>query len=114
CLSYKALCGTGQKQISFDRVPIDRATEYAAEDADVALRLWKRFRNRLPFERVTRVYEMIDRPLVEVIGRMERDGVKVDREALKTLSAEFNVQIADLEERICGEAGCRFTIGSPQ
>jgi DNA polymerase-1 len=114
CLTYKELCGTGQKQISFDKVPVDRATEYAAEDADVTLRLWMRFRNRLPFERVTRVYEMVDRPLVEVIGRMERDGVKVDRAALKALSAEFNVQIAELEERICGEAGCKFTIGSPQ
>ncbi len=114
CLTYKEVCGTGQKQITFDKVPIDRATEYAAEDADVTLRLWKRFRHRLPLERVTRVYEMVDRPLVAVIGRMERDGVKVDREALKGLSAEFNVQINALEERICGEAGCKFTIGSPQ
>ena len=114
CLSYKELCGTGLKQITFDKVPIDRATEYAAEDADVALRLWMRFRTRMPYERVTRVYEMVDRPMVEVIGRMERDGVKVDREVLKALSSEFNLQIAELEERICGEAGCRFTIGSPQ
>ena len=114
CLSYKELCGTGQKQITFDKVPIDRATEYAAEDADVALRLWTRFRARMPFERVSCVYQLVDRPMVEVVGRMERDGVKVDREMLKTLSAEFNVQIAELEERICGEAGCKFTIGSPQ
>lgn len=114
CLTYKELCGTGQKQITFDKVPIDRATEYAAEDADVALRLWTRFRARLPLERVTRVYEMVDRPMVEVVGRMERDGVKVDREVLRALSAEFNVQINALEERICGEAGCKFTIGSPQ
>jgi len=114
CLTYKELCGTGQKQITFDKVPIDRATEYAAEDADVALRLWTRFRARMPFERVSRVYQMVDRPMVEVVGRMERDGVKVDREVLKTLSSEFNVQIAELEERICGAAGCRFTIGSPQ
>ena len=114
CLTYKELCGTGQKQISFDQVPVDRATEYAAEDSDVALRLWRRFRNRLPFERVTRVYQLVDRPMVEVIGRMERDGVKVDRDVLKALSSEFNAQIAALEEQICGEAGCRFTIGSPQ
>jgi DNA polymerase-1 len=114
CIAFKDLCGTGQKQISFDKVPVDRATEYAAEDADVALRLWMRFRHRLPFEQVTRVYEMVDRAMVAVVGRMERDGVKVDREVLKSLSAEFNVQIAELEEKICGEAGCRFTIGSPQ
>jgi DNA polymerase-1 len=114
CIAFKDLCGTGQKQITFNLVQLDRATEYAAEDADVALRLWMRFRTRLPFEKVTRVYELVDRPMVAVIGRMERDGVKVDREVLKSLSAEFNIQIAALEEQICGEAGCKFTIGSPQ
>ncbi|HET9429496.1 MAG TPA: DNA polymerase I [Allosphingosinicella sp.] len=114
CIAFKDLCGSGQKQITFDKVPVDKATEYAAEDADVALRLWVRFRTRLPFERVTRVYELVDRPMVAVIGRMERDGVKVDRDVLKSLSAEFTTQIAALEEQVCGEAGCKFTIGSPQ
>ncbi|HST36984.1 MAG TPA: DNA polymerase I [Allosphingosinicella sp.] len=114
CIPFKSLCGTGQKQITFNLVQLDKATEYAAEDADVALRLWLRFRARLPFEKVTRVYELVDRPMVAVIGGMELGGVKVDREVLKSLSAEFNVQIAALEDRICGEAGCKFTIGSPQ
>ncbi len=114
CLTYKEVCGTGSKQISFDKVPVERATEYSAEDADIALRLWRRFRARLPLERATRIYQQVDRPMVSVIGRMEREGVKVDREALRGLSAEFNTQIASLEERICGEAGCTFTIGSPQ
>jgi len=113
-ITYKELCGTGQKQISFEQVPLDRATEYAAEDADVTMRLWKRFRVRLPHERVARVYEMVDRPLVPVVARMEREGVKVDRDELSALSAEFNEQIVGLEERICGEAGCKFTIGSPK
>ena len=113
-LTYKELCGTGQKQIGFEQVPLGRATEYAAEDADITLRLWKRFKTRLPHERVTRVYELVDRPLVPVVARMEREGVKVDREELSKLSAEFNEQILALEERICGEAGCRFTIGSPK
>jgi DNA polymerase-1 len=114
CLTFKELCGTGQKAISFDKVPLDRATEYAAEDADVTLRLWTRFKARMPHERVARVYEMVDRPLVPVVARMEREGVKVDREELKKLSAEFSTQIMALEENICGEAGCTFTIGSPQ
>jgi len=114
CIAFKDLCGTGQKQITFNLVQLDKATAYAAEDADVALRLWLRFRARLPFEKATRVYELVDRPMVAVVGAMERDGVKVDREVLKSLSAEFNAQIAGLEERICGEAGCKFTIGSPQ
>lgn len=114
CIPYKSLCGTGQKQITFDRVPVDKATAYAAEDADVALRLWLRFRARLPFEKVTRVYEMVDRPMVAVIGGMEQHGVRVDREALKGLSAEFNTQIAALEAEVHAEAGGPFTIGSPQ
>jgi len=114
CIAYKDVCGSGQKQIKFNQVPLDRATEYAAEDADVTLRLWKRFRARLPYERVTQVYETVDRPLVPVVARMESHGVKVDREELGRLSQEFSLQIAALEERICGEAGCQFTIGSPQ
>jgi DNA polymerase I len=114
CLAYKEVCGAGQKQIKFNQVPLDRATEYAAEDADVTLRLWTRFRTRLPHERVARVYEMVDRPLVPVVARMEREGVKVDRDELTRLSSEFSHQIVALEERICGEAGCSFTIGSPQ
>ncbi len=114
CLAYKEVCGTGQKQIKFNQVPLDRATEYAAEDADVTLRLWTRFKNRMPHERVARVYEMVDRPLVPVVARMEREGVKVDRDELHKLSREFSTQIIALEERICGEAGCSFTIGSPQ
>jgi DNA polymerase-1 len=114
CITFKDVCGSGQKQISFDQVPLDRATEYAAEDADVALRLWKRFRTRLAYERVTRVYEQVDRPLVPVVARMEREGVKVDRGELEKLSAEFNLQILALEDRVCAEAGCKFTIGSPK
>jgi DNA polymerase-1 len=114
CLTFKELCGTGQKQIKISQVPLDRATEYAAEDADVTLRLWRRFKARMPHERVARVYETVDRPLVPVVARMEREGVKVDREELTRLSAEFSTQIASLEETICAEAGCKFTIGSPQ
>ncbi len=114
CLTYKELCGTGQKQIKFNVVPLDRATEYAAEDADVTLRLWKRFKTRLPAERATRVYSQVDRPMVAVIARMEREGIKVDRAMLSELSKEFTIQIAALEETICGEAGCKFTIGSPK
>ena len=114
CLTYKEVCGSGQKQIKFNEVPLARATEYAAEDADVTLRLWKRFKARLPMERVAQVYERVDRPLVEVIARMERDGVKVDQAALQGLSAQFNIEITALEEKICAEAGCQFTIGSPK
>ena len=114
CLSFKEVCGSGSKQVCFDKIMLDRATEYAAEDADVTLRLWKRFKARLPHERVTQVYETVDRPLVPVIARMEREGVKVDRDELVKLSAEFNEQIVALEEQVCAEAGAKFTIGSPK
>ncbi|MGZ8997645.1 MAG: DNA polymerase, partial [Allosphingosinicella sp.] len=80
----------------------------------VTLRLWTRFKTRIPHERVSRVYETVDRPLVPVVARMEREGVKVDRDELRKLSGEFSSQIIALEESICGEAGCSFTIGSPQ
>ncbi|HEX8480679.1 MAG TPA: DNA polymerase I [Allosphingosinicella sp.] len=113
CIAFKDVCGSGQKQIKFNQVPLDRATEYAAEDADVTLRLWTRFKTRLAHERVARIYEMVDRPLVPVVARMEREGVKVDREELGRLSHEFQTQIVALEEKVCGEAGCQFTIGSP-
>ncbi|HVF36763.1 MAG TPA: 5'-3' exonuclease H3TH domain-containing protein, partial [Sphingomicrobium sp.] len=78
CISFKSVCGTGLKQISFDKVPLDVATEYAAEDADLCLRLWQRLKPRLAAEHSTRVYEMVDRPLVATVGRMERRGIKVD------------------------------------
>ena len=114
CIPFKALCGTGAKQITFDQVPLPQATEYAAEDADITLRLWQRLKPRITREAATRVYEMVDRPLVPVIGRMERRGVKIDRAYLAKLSAEFTVEIAALEQRVYEAAGGPFTIGSPQ
>jgi len=114
CMSYKSLCGTGAKQITFDKVPLGPATEYAGEDADIALRLWLRLKPRLAQENVARVYERVDKPLVPVISRMERRGIKVDREYLARLSAEFGRDIQALEEKIYEAACGPFTIGSPQ
>jgi len=114
CMSYKSLCGTGAKQITFDKVPIGPATEYAGEDADIALRLWLRLKPRLATENVARVYERVDKPLVPVLSRMERRGIKVDRDYLSRLSAEFGRDIQSLEEKIYEAACGPFTIGSPQ
>jgi DNA polymerase-1 len=114
CIPFKQLCGTGQKQITFDKVPLGPATEYAGEDADIALRLWLRLKPRLADENVTRVYERVDKPLVNVIGRMERRGIKVDRDYLARLSREFATEIAALEGKIYEAACGPFTIGSPQ
>jgi DNA polymerase-1 len=114
CTSFKDVTGTGKKQISFAHVPLDRATAYAAEDADVTLRLWTRLKPRLPHEAATRVYELIDRPLIPVVAGMERAGIKVDRDQLSRLSSQFTQEMARLEEEIYAEAGHPFTIGSPQ
>ncbi|MBW6532490.1 DNA polymerase I [Sphingomonas sp. RRHST34] len=114
CIAYKDVVGTGKKALGFHEVDLKAATRYAAEDADVTLRLWRRFKPRLPIEGATRVYEMVDRPLVAVIARMERHGIKVDRERLAQLSDEFSQQIAGLETQVHALAGGPFTIGSPK
>ena len=114
CISFKDVCGTGKSQISFNQVPLADATRYAAEDADVTLRLWHLFKPRLSAESVTRVYERVDRPLVAVLAHMEREGIKVDREELARMSAEFATGIAALEIEIHALAGAPFAVGSPK
>ncbi|MEJ7925557.1 DNA polymerase I [Sphingobium sp. AN641] len=114
CIGFKDVVGSGKKQLTFAEVPLDRATEYAAEDADVTLRLWKLFKNRIAHEGATRIYELVDRPLVGVIAKMEHQGIKVDREHLSRLSAEFTAGIAALETEIHDLAGQPFAIGSTQ
>jgi DNA polymerase I len=113
-IAYKDVCGTGKKAITFGEVPLDRATCYAAEDADVTLRLHRILKPRLSEEGGTRIYERVDRPLIPVVAQMERHGIKVDRERLAGLSAEFAAEIGSLETIIHGLAGEPFTIGSPK
>ena len=113
-IQFKAVCGTGKSQIGFDQVQLARATEYAAEDADVTLRLWRKLKPRLAREAATRVYELVDRPLVPVLAEMERAGIKVDRAELAKLSAEFAIDIQRLEGQVHALAGGPFTIGSPK
>ncbi|WP_019834271.1 DNA polymerase I [Sphingomonas sp. PR090111-T3T-6A] len=113
-ISFKDVCGTGKNQLTFDLVPLDRATHYAAEDADVTLRLWKRLKPRLSKEGATRVYEMVDRPLVPVVAAMEAAGILVDRAELARLSTDYAAEIARLEGIIHEAAGGPFTIGSPK
>ncbi|MEC8099036.1 MAG: 5'-3' exonuclease H3TH domain-containing protein, partial [Pseudomonadota bacterium] len=111
-ISIKELLGTGKNQITFDRVPVDEATRYAAEDADVTLRLWLRLKPRLAAEGVTGVYESTERPLVQVISDMEREGVLVDRAVLSRLSGEFAQKMAAMEDEIYALAGEKFNIAS--
>ncbi|MBB5707581.1 DNA polymerase I [Sphingopyxis panaciterrulae] len=114
CLTFKEMCGTGKSQISFAEVPLDRATEYAAEDAEVAWRLWKLLKLRLPIEGGTRIYEMVDRPLVATVETMERAGIMVNRDYLARLSGEFANDMLRMEGEIHGLAGQPFAIGSPK
>lgn len=113
-IPFKELCGTGKKAISFAEVPLDRATAYAAEDADVTWRLHALLKPRLSVEGGSKVYERVDRPLIPVVAAMEREGIKVDRARLAKLSEEFSKEIARLEGEIHAIAGQEFTVGSPK
>ncbi len=113
-LAFKDVCGSGKKAISFGEVPLARATEYAAEDADVTLRLYRLLKPRLAEESGTRIYERVDRPLIPVVAQMEREGIKVDRARLVGLSAEFAAASAALEREIHAIAGAEFAVGSPK
>ena len=112
-IPIKPLLGTGKSAITFDRVPIDQATDYAAEDADITLRLWQVLKPSLHAAKTTRVYETMERPLVPVLAQMERYGIKVDRDTLSRMSNAFAQKIAGLEAEIHEFAGRPFNVGSP-
>ena len=113
-ISYKEVAGTGKSQVTFDKVPIDQALDYAAEDADITLRLWHILKPRLAQEKMSRIYEDIDRPLIPVIGRMELAGIKVDPQALHAMSEDFEGRLRVLEGEIHKLAGTEFNIASPK
>jgi len=113
-ISFKEIVGSGKSALSFCDIAIDKATEYAAEDADVALRLWQLLKPRLAAQSQSRVYQRLELPLVEVLCRMERRGILVDRKILAQLSGEFAIQMARLEKQIYELSGESFNIGSPQ
>lgn len=113
-IPIKEVIGTGKGQVTFDRVPLEKATPYAAEDADVTLRLWTVLRPRLHQVRVTTVYETLERPLVPVLARMEMTGIRVDRETLSRMSGAFAQKMAALEAEIQEMAGRPFNVGSPK
>jgi DNA polymerase-1 len=112
-IPIKPLLGTGKSAITFDRVPIDQATDYAAEDADITLRLWQVLKPSLHAAKTTRVYETMERPLVPVLAQMERYGIKVDRDTLSRMSNAFAQKMAGLEAEIHEMAGRSFNVGSP-
>ncbi|WP_417724514.1 DNA polymerase I [Salipiger sp.] len=112
-IPIKDLLGSGKGQITFDKVPLAEAVKYAAEDADITLRLWQLFKPQLHAAKVTRVYEGLERPLVPVLARMEMDGIQVDRDTLSRMSNAFSQKMAQLEDEIHELAGGKFNVGSP-
>ena len=113
-IPFKEIAGTGKKQITFDKVAIDKATEYAAEDADITGRLHRLLKPRLVQEKMVTVYETLERPLVPVLVDMEHNGIKVDKDMLNRLSNEFAVRLSELEGVIHDLAGHAFNIASPK
>ena len=113
-IPIKSLLGSGKNQITFAEVPIAEAVKYAAEDADITLRLWQVLKPRLHRAHVTRVYEGLERPLVPVLAQMEMHGVQVDRATLSRMSGAFAQKMAQLEEEIHALAGETFNVGSPK
>ncbi|MFV8556851.1 DNA polymerase I [Sulfitobacter sp. SBS6] len=113
-IPIKPLLGTGKSAITFDKVPLADAVKYAAEDADITLRLWQLFKPQLHRVGVTKVYETLERPLVPVLAAMERSGVKVDRDTLSRMSNAFAQKMAGLEDEIYELAGRKFNVGSPK
>ncbi|PLS21692.1 DNA polymerase I [Neptunicoccus cionae] len=113
-ISIKSLLGTGKSAKTFDLVPIDEAVKYAAEDADITLRLWQMFKPQLHSSKVTTVYETLERPLVPVLAGMEMNGIKVDRDVLSRMSNNFAQKMAALEDEIHQLAGRSFNVGSPK
>ena len=113
-IPIKPLLGTGKSAITFDRVPIDDAVKYAAEDADITLRLWQMFKPLLHTKNVMTVYETLERPLVPVLAQMEMHGVKVDRDALSRMSNSFAQKMAGLEAGIHEIVGRPFNVASPK
>jgi DNA polymerase-1 len=113
-IKFSQVAGTGKAQVTFDKVPLDKALDYAAEDADITYRLHAVLKPQLLARRMVTVYETIERPLVPVLAAMEQVGIKLDRDALRRLSNDFAQRIAELEQEIHKLAGRPFTIGSPK
>jgi DNA polymerase-1 len=113
-ISYDEVTGTGRNRISFAKVPIDKATAYAAEDADAALRLWDALKPRLRVNAALALYEHIERPLIPVLLDMERAGIKVDADDLRRMSVEFEGRMAVIEKDCHRLAGHVFNVGSPK
>ena len=113
-ISYKDLVGSGKNKLNFVDIKLDQATEYAAEDADVTLRLYEVLKERLDQEKLNKIYEYFEKPLVKLLAKLESNGIKVDANYLKKLSQQFEKKLITIEKEIYKLAGKEFNIGSPK
>jgi DNA polymerase-1 len=113
-ITFKELVGTGKSKLNFADIDITKATEYAAEDADVTLRLYKNLKERLDEEKLNKIYEYFEKPMVKLLAKLESNGIKVDANYLKKLSANFEKKLKKIEKEIFTIAGKEFNIASPK
>ena len=113
-ISFKEIVGTGKKEINFSDVELDKAMEYAAEDADITFRLYKIFNKNLKLEKLTNIYEIFEKPLIKILAFMEIEGIKIDNNFLKILSIKFEKKIKKLEKEVFKISKKEFNIASPK
>ncbi len=113
-ISFKEIVGTGKKEINFSEVEISKAKDYAAEDADITFRLYKKFIKSLKLEKMINIYEIFEKPLIEILAFMEMEGIEVDSKFLKTLSLKFEKKIKNLEKEVFKISKKEFNIASPK
>ena len=113
-ITFKELVGSGKNKLNFAEIELAKATEYAAEDADVTLRLYEHLKERMDEEKLNKIYEYFEKPMVKLLAKLEFNGIKVDASYLKKLSAQFKKQLEKIEKDIFATAGKKFNIGSPK
>ena len=113
-ISFKDMVGTGKKEINFSEVELDKAKDYAAEDADVTFRLYKKFIKNLKSEKMINIYEIFEKPLIKILAFMEIEGVEIDSKFLKSLSSKFEKKIQKLEKEVFKISKKEFNIASPK
>ena len=113
-ITFKELVGTGKNKLNFSDIDITKATQYAAEDADITLRLYENLKERLYEEKLNKIYEYFEKPMVKLLAKMEFNGIKVDAKHLQKLSTDFEKKLKKIEKDIFVIAGKEFNIGSPK
>jgi DNA polymerase-1 len=113
-IAFKDLVGTGKKEINFSEVDIEKAKDYAAEDADVTLRLYQKFKKNLKLENMINIYEIFEKPMIEILALMEIEGIKIDNKFLKSLSLKFEKKISKIENEVFKISKKKFNIASPK